>query len=304
VESVVGVTPTVSDHLAIIRAAREALSCVDAGACVGVGGALNAGHPTALVRALMQAAPGDLTLVAGFGGLDVDLAVAHGGVRRLIAAFVGAEGAAPLPPGVRWAVEEGYVEAWDIDEGVLLAALRAAAQRLPFSVWTAGIGTAAADNPLVERDTDPLSGKPYLKIRPLEIDVALLWAEGADEDGNVLRWGPDFGDEAFANAADLRIVQVERVLSTDVLARTPDRVSAWQADIVVSAPLGTYPFASTTLNDDLAWMVAYRELVERTRVDSDWSALHSAVGELLALDGDDDAFLERVGVKRLRELMA
>lgn len=258
----------------------------------------------ALVRALLQAAPGELTLVAGFGGLDVDAAVAYGGVRRLIAPFVGAEGAAPLPPGVRWATEQGHIEAWDIDEGILLAALRAAAQRLPFSVWTAGIGTAAADNPLVERDTDPLSGRPYLKIRPLEIDVALLWAEAADADGNVLRWGPDFGDEAFANAAEVRIVQVERVVSTAVLSRTPDRVSPWQADIVVSAPLGTYPFASTALNDDVSWLSAYRETVERLREHDDWQALHNAIADLLALDGDDDAFLARAGVRRLRELMA
>ena len=292
-----------TDRVTVARSAREALTGIKSGATVGIGGALNSGHPMALVRALMQSAANGLTVVAGFGGLDVDLVVACGAVRRLIAAFVGAEGAAPLPPAVRWAVETGQVEAWDIDEGVLLAALRASAQRLPFSVWTAGIGTAAADNPLVEQDTDDRFGQPYLKVRALEIDVALLWAEAADADGNVLRWGPDFGDEAFANAAQTRIVQVERVVPTELLVRTPDRVGPWQADIVVSAPLGTYPFAGNSLNDDLTWLTAYGELVERLRADGDVAQLHDAIGELLVLNGDDDAFLERVGVTRLRELM-
>jgi glutaconate CoA-transferase subunit A len=258
------------------------------------------------VRALLQAGPGDLTVIAGFGGLDVDMAVGYGVARRLIAPFVGAEGVAPLPPAVRWAVETGRVEAWDIDEGILLTALQAAADRLPFSAWTSGIGTAAAENPLVEPAHDAAAEVPYLRIRPLEVDVALLWAEAADPTGNVLRWGPDFGDEVLARAADVRIVQVERVVTPEVLAKSPDRITPWRADAVVVAPLGTYPFASTALSDDIAWMSDYCARVDQARADpdGDWADLRATIGDLLALDGDDDAFLERVGVAQLRRMLA
>jgi len=259
----------------------------------------------ALVRALLQADVGDLTVIAGFGGLDVDLTVGYGVVRRLIAAFVGAENAAPLPPAVRWAVETGRVEAWDIDAGILLAALRAAAGGVPFAVWTAGIGTAVADSPLVELAHDTTTGRPLLRVRPLAVDVALLWAQAADTAGNVLRWGPDLGDDALASAADRRIVQVERLVTTSEVERHPERVSDWQADAVVVAPLGTYPFASTALNDDLAWMRAYAERVAQLRADPDreWADLRGAIHELLRLDGDDDAFLVGVGVPQLRRML-
>jgi glutaconate CoA-transferase subunit A len=289
-----------------ILGAREAIDSVAGGATVAVGGALNVGHPMALVRELIASDVRELTLVAGFGGLEIDMIVGCGGVRRLIAAFVGAEGFPALPPAIRWATETGRIETWDIDEGILFAALRARAQHLPYATWRAGTGTSVAESPLVEQVEDERTGLPYLKVEPLPIDVALLWAEAADADGNVLRWGPDFGDEAFANAADLRIVQVEKVVETEVLARNPDRVGAWQADVIVPAPLGTYPFASNVLDDDVDLLRRYSaDLQElRERSGEDWDAARAAIRRLLAVDGDENAFLAAVGVARLRELMS
>ena len=291
--------------VATVYSPREAVASVAPGATVAVGGALNVGHPMALVRALLQAGADQLTLVAGFGGLEIDIIVGHGSVRRLIAAFVGAEGVPALPPAIRWATEAGRVEAWDLDEGILFAALRAGAQELPFCTWRGGLGTSVGESPLVERTLDERSAIPFLKVFPLRIDVALLWAEAADRDGNVLRWGPDFGDENFANAADLRVVQVERVVPTEILARRPDAVAPWQADRVVAAPLGTYPFGSNVLNDDTDWLARYCDQIQSLRgaEPADWSAVARAIDALLVLNGDDDAFLGSVGVARLRELM-
>ncbi|HVV89103.1 MAG TPA: CoA-transferase [Solirubrobacterales bacterium] len=282
----------------------EAVAAIAPGSTVAFGGALNVGHPMALVRALLAAAPGELTIAAGFGGLDVDIAVAAGAARRLVVAFVGAEGFASLPPGIRWATERGDLETWDVDEGILFAALKARAQYLPYSTWHAGLGTSLAESPLVETATDPRTGAGYLKVDPLPIDTALLWAEAADREGNVLRWGPDFGDEHFANAAETRIVQVERLVDTDVLGRHPDRVGAWQADVIVPAPLGTYPFGSNLLRDDVEWLESYAARLDAARREGgELAAARGIVAELLVLDGGDDAFLESAGVPRLRELL-
>jgi hypothetical protein len=90
------------------------------------------------------------------------------------------------------------------------------------------------------------------------------------------------------------------------LARHPDRVSAWQADAIVPAPLGTYPFGSNVLTEDLAWLESYSRRLHARRGESggDFAAARALIAELLFLDGDEDAFLEGVGVRRLRELMA
>ena len=290
--------------------ARMATSCADAlrdvadGMTVGIGGALNSGHPMALVRALLQRKPRELTLVSGFGGMEIDMLVGAGVACRLIAAFIGTEGASGLPPLTRWVCEQGRIDAWDIDEGLLLTALRAAAQKVPYATWRCGLGTHAVVNPLAELASDEASGTPYLKVKPLPLDVCLYWAEAADQDGNVLRWGPDFGDLGLADASAVRIVQVERIVPTRRLQQAPDRVTPWQADVVVASPLGTYPFASTVLQDDLAWLQAYMFRMADLHKRGDWSAVMPALTQLLRLNGDEHGFLESVGVARLRELMA
>lgn len=282
----------------------DALSVIESGMTVAIGGALNSGHPMALIRALMQRDLTNLTIASGFGGFEIDMLAGSGIASRIIAAFVGSEGLTGLPPLLGWAVQNGHVEAWDIDEGILLTALRAAAQKVPFTTWRCGLGTDAAVNPLCEPVTDDATGTRYLRVLPLEIDACLYWAEAADCDGNVLGWGPDFGDTGFIDAAARRIVQVERIVSTDVLQRNPDRVAPWQADIVAVAPLGTFPFASTALCDDLLWLEEYGRLMTALRRAADWNAVRPTLERLLQLEGGDDAFLEKVGVKRLRELLA
>ena len=291
-------------HARVAPDCRAALRDLEDGMTIGVGGALNSGHPMALVRALLQSDLKDLTLVSGFGGMEMDMLAGSGMVRRLIAAFVGNEGVSGLPPLTRWACETDRIDAWDVDEGLLLVAWRAAAQNLPYAIWRGGMGTHATKNPLTEEAVDEATGIHYLKVKPIRLDVSLYWAEAADTEGNVLRWGPDFGDIALVEASALRIVQVERIVPTRRLAQAPDRVMPWQADIVVASPLGTYPFASTTLNDDPHWLNTYMKIMSNLHKEGDWEKVRPALRSLLCLDGDGDAFLEAVGVRRLRELMA
>lgn len=288
--------------MALITGPDDAVRQIGNGACVGVGGSINAGHPMALVRALMRAETTDLTAVGLTSGLDLDLLVAGGGVSTLSAAYVGAEGFAGLPPAIRWGAEEGWLDVWESEEGIHLASLRARALKLPYSTWTA-IGTAPASHPLVEEAEDVSSGARYLKVRPLKVDAALLWAEAADEDGNLLLWGPDFGDEALRNAADLRIVQVDRIVPTSVLTKHPDRVLPWAADVIVHAPLSTHPFSSAALGVDGRWLATYCDAVASARHARDRQQLADFLAGWITDVADEDAYLARVGVARLRELL-
>jgi glutaconate CoA-transferase subunit A len=277
---------------------------VSAGACVGVGGSVNAGHPMALVRALIRARTDGLTVVGLTNGLDLDLLVAAGCASTVSAAYVGAEELAGLPPGIRWAAEEGRIDVWESEEGIHLASLRARALKLPYTTWTGALGTACTSHPLVETAIDPETGASYLKVRPLKVDAALLWAEAADEDGNLLLWGPDMGDDWLRNAADLRIAQVERIVPTAVLSRHPDRVMPWAAEIVVPAPLSTHPFGSHLLRPDGEWIAAYVGTVTAARRANDPAALDAFLDDWVRGVDGEDGYLGKVGVASLRELMA
>lgn len=279
-----------------------AVAAVPAGACVGVGGSINAGHPMALVRALIRARKPDLTLAALTAGLELDMLVAAGSCTRLVAAYVGAEGLVSLPPAIRWASEEGRLEIWENEEGVHLASLRARAQRVPYATWTGGVGTAVTGHPLVEQAVDDRTGAAYLKVRPLEVDVALVWAEAADTEGNILLWGPDMGDEAIRAAADRRIVQVERIESTAELARHPDRVIPWAADVVVCAPNGTHPFAGTATALDREWLTTYATTVSEARRAGDRAAVDAFLDRWIRDVDGEDGYFEQLGAARLESL--
>jgi len=280
-------------------AARE----IADGACIGVGGSINAGHPMALVRAVIRARITDLTIVGLTSGLDLDLLVAAGCATTLSAAYVGAEDIIGLPPGVRWAAEEGRLKVWECEEGIHLASLRARAQQQPYATWGGTLGTSPTGHPLVEEAVDGATGAHYLKVRPLKVDVALVWAEAADEDGNLLLWGPDLGDDALRNAADLRIAQVERIVPTAVLSRQPDRVMPWAAEIIVRAPLSTHPFTGSLLAVDDRWILEYAEAVGSARRAGDPAALDQFFDEWIRNVDGEDGYFERLGIARLRELM-
>ena len=289
--------------MALILDPDSAVRDIATGSCVGDGGSINAVHPMALVRALVRARVTGLTVVGLTSGLDLDFLVAAGCADAISAAYVGAEDIVGLPPGIRWAAEEGRVDVWESDEGIHLASLRARALKLPYTTWTGTLGTSCTNHPLVETAVDEATGQSYLKVRPLKVDAALVWAEAGDEDGNLLLWGPDMGDEWLRNAADVRIAQVERIVPTAVLSRSPDRVMPWAAEIVVRSPLSTHPFASSVLRPDDEWIVAYANTVTEARRGGEPARLQRFFDEWMRDVDGEDGYLDKVGIGRLRALM-
>lgn len=289
--------------MAIVTNPEGAVPHIQSGFCIGLGGSVNAGHPMALIRALIRARIEDLCVTGLTSGLDADMLVAAGLVTRLSAAYVGAEDIVGLPPAIRWAAETGTIEVWETEEGIHLASLDAYAKGKPYNTWTGALGTCCMSHPLVDPAEDELTGARYLKVRPLKVDVALLWAEAADEEGNIRLWGSDFGDEALHAAADLRIVQVERLVSTRTLEREPDRLVPWAADIVVVAPLSTHPFGSSALGVDVDWLRSYDDAVRKSRESEDRRILDRFLEEWFYRDGGEDAYLAQVGMSRLRKLL-
>jgi glutaconate CoA-transferase subunit A len=289
--------------MALIVDPDSAVREISGGSCVGVGGSINSGHPMALVRALIRSRVTGLTVVGLTSGLDLDLLIAAGAANTISAAYVGAEDIVGLPPGIRWAAEEGRIEVWESEEGIHLASLQARALKLPYTTWTGALGTSCTSHPLVETAVDEASGMNYLKVRPLKVDAALVWAEAADEDGNLLLWGPDMGDEWLRNAADVRIAQVERIVPTAVLARQPDRVMPWAAELVVRSPLSTHPFGSTLLRPDDEWIAAYARTVTEARQAGEPARLEAFFDQWMRDEEGEDGYLDRVGLRRLRALM-
>src|SRR5207302_6413744 len=166
----------------VVTTPAQAVAQVGDGMTVAVGGFINSGHPMALVRELVRQSRRDLVLVgAASAGLEVDMLIAAGCVRRVVAPYVGAEVLAGIGPAFRHAAQNGTVEIWEVDEALYYAGLRAAAQGLPFNPWRAGVGTSLPElNPDLQVFTDPIAGQPLIAVPAIEIDVALIHAALAD----------------------------------------------------------------------------------------------------------------------------
>jgi glutaconate CoA-transferase subunit A len=215
------------------------------GMTVALGGLATACHPMAAVRHIVRRGLRDLTVIgSAVGGLDVDLLIGAGCVRKVVCPYVGAEALAPIGPFFRAAAERGEIEIFECDEGQYYAGLQAAAQMLPFLPCRGGVGTSFPElNPALRLFTDPVRGETLLAVPALEPDVALLHAAAADPHGNVQFVGTGYADRLLWRAATRTLVQVERIIPNEEVRRAPER-TALLAHGILRAPWGAHPFSS------------------------------------------------------------
>ncbi|MFJ9243265.1 CoA transferase subunit A [Streptomyces sp. NPDC101776] len=200
--------------------ADEVVSRLHSGMTLGIGGWGSRRKPMSLVRALLRSDIDDLTLVS-YGGPDVGMLVAAGRVRKLVAPFVTLD-SIPLEPHYRAARERGAFELTEVDEGMFMWGLHAAANRLPFLPVRAGIGSDVMRvNPGLRTVTSPYEdGETFVAMPALRLDAALVHVNRADRLGNGQYLGPDpYFDDLFCEAADAAYVSCERIVDTAELTK-------------------------------------------------------------------------------------
>lgn len=195
----------------------DAVGLIESGMTIGIGGWGSRRKPMALIRALLRTDVTDLTVVS-FGGPDIGLLVAAGKVRKAIYGFISLD-SIPLDPLFTAARERGEIEAHDYDEGMYVAGLRAAVQRLDFLPTRAGLGSdVLTANPELKLVASPYSDEEYVAAPALNLDVALVHVNRADAAGNSQFLGPDpYFDDLLAMAATRTIVTTERIVPTEDL---------------------------------------------------------------------------------------
>lgn len=231
--------------------AAEAVAQIKDGMTIGIGGWGPRRKPMALIRALLRSSAKDLTVVA-YGGADVGMLCAAGKVRKLVFAFVSLD-FIPLEPYFRAARQSGSIEIMEIDEGMLLLGLRAAAMRAPFIPTRIGLGTDVVRyNPDIKVIDSPYDDKAWVAMPALPLDVALLHVDRADSRGVCQVKGPDiYMDEQFARAATKTFVSCDELVNSDFFAQDDEaRYVFWersQTTGVVHLPCGAHPSSCAPL---------------------------------------------------------
>ena len=220
----------------------EAVALVRDDAIVALGGGLSARLPMALVREVIRQGRRGLHLVGSAHGIDVDMLVAVGAVRRCEESYVGFEQDLGLAPAYRRAAEEGSIEVAESCCVSMLAQLRAAEMGLPFLPVRGVRGSdIAALHPEYATITCPFTGEVLIAVPALRPDVALLHAPSGDRYGNLHLEQPYVLDERFASASRVVIATVDELVSTEEVVASGVTIPAHLVTAVVLAPFGAHP---------------------------------------------------------------
>ena len=218
------------------------------GMTLGIGGWATRRKPMALIRAIARSGLKDLTLMAGYGGMDIGLLAATGKIRKLVFAFASLDHY-PLEPHFRNARQAGAFEVLELDEGLYHWGLRAGAMKLPFLPTRVGIGTdiitqSGFDFKFVK--SPYADGEELVAMPALTPDVALIHAHRSDERGNLLTLSVDAQfDELLVRAAGKSFATVEKIVPTAELDMAKNSrynlVERAMITGVAEAPLGAHP---------------------------------------------------------------
>jgi glutaconate CoA-transferase, subunit A len=215
------------------------------GMTIGIGGWGSRRKPMSLVRAIARSDVTDLTVVS-YAGPDLGLLCATGRVRKAVYAFCSLDTIA-LEPHFRNARQAGRVQTLELDEGMFLLGLQAAAWRVPFLPTRVGLGSYVVDRqPEIKTVTSPYDDGEELVAAPaLNLDVALIHMHRGDARGNGQYLNVDpYMDDLFCMAAPKAFMSVEKVVPTEELASNGAiqtmRISRLMTHGVVEAPKGAH----------------------------------------------------------------
>ncbi|MBW2158851.1 MAG: CoA transferase subunit A [Deltaproteobacteria bacterium] len=198
--------------------ADEAVAEVTDGMTIGIGGWGSRRKPMAFIRALVRKGVKDLTVVS-YGGPDIGILCATGQLKKAVYGFVSLDSIA-LEPHFRKARQNATIEAVELDEGMFLLGLRAAAQRLPFLPTRAGLGSDVLKiNPHLRTVKSPYGdGEELVAVPASNVDVAFIHMNRADASGNGQALGRDpYFDNLFCMAAKKAFMSCEKIVPTEEL---------------------------------------------------------------------------------------
>lgn len=195
---------------------EDAVDLVRDGDTIMVGGFLSVGTPDRLIDALIAKGVKDLTLIcndSGFVDRGVGKMVVAKMFKKIMASHIGTN----KETGRQ--MMEGETEVILVPQGTLIEQIRAGGFGLGGVLTQTGLGTEVEkDKQIVEVD-----GEKYLLEKPLRANVALLFAEKADERGNLTFHGATRNFNTYMGAAaDISIVEVNEVVKIGEMC--PDEV--------------------------------------------------------------------------------
>ena len=197
--------------------------------------------PMSVVRELIRQGPANLSL-AGQGGIDIDLLVASGLVRRIDNVYIGHE-VFGLSNAYRRLVASGRVEVTEWTNAALAWRFKAAAMGIPFIPSRTMLGTDTFRHSAARSGPCPFSGQKLCFLPALAVDVGLIHVHRCDKYGNAQIDGTMGLGFELSRASKKLILSTERIVPESAIRKTPERtvIPHYLVDAVVEARYGSHP---------------------------------------------------------------
>lgn len=302
---------------------REAIAeLVPDGASVALGLQLEQMIPFAAGHEIIRQKKRDLTLIGPISDILFDQLIGAGGVREVIAAWVGnvMMGSAY---NFRRAVEQDGLKVVNLTNFTVALAFQAGAMGVPFLPTRTVMGSDNAQgNPFFAETESPFSSasesrrgasrgtdgqqRPspgghdrLLAVKALTPDVTIAHVQRADGEGNAHCWG-NFGVMIEAVRAAKRVIVVaEEIVEPEVIASDPNRtvIPGFLVNAVVECRYGAHPspVQGYYKRDD----VFFRHYHEQTKTKADSDAW---LGRWVYGVEDRRAYMNQVGACRVETL--
>ena len=170
--------------------------------------------------------------------MEADILIGAGCVKKVIFGFLSLD-VFGMAPSFRRKVESGEVEHSDYGDLALIRSIEAAQRKVGHVAVRAWLGSdMLAHHPgqVVE-----VFGEKLLAVPAIQPDVALVHAQWADTEGNMVIEGESYDVEAV-KAARRVIATVDRLVSPDELRRMGKPVIArYRIEHLVELPYGAHP---------------------------------------------------------------
>ena len=221
----------------------EAAAAVKDSDTLALGGMTLYRRPIGFVMALLarRPPPTALTLLSFTGGMESDLLIGAGCVRRVRSAYFGLEAFGLAPMFTQFA-QSGRIEVVEETEASIVMGIRAQIAGVGFLPSNAWFGTdLPALRPDVKTVADPYSGEELSAFPAIPCDVAVIHGLAGDREGNVMINNNLGIDVELVYVADIVIATVERVVER--LERSTEGLIIPRpgCDLVVELPDGAAP---------------------------------------------------------------
>lgn len=234
-----------------LKSVADVIRTIPSGASIALGGFSIARNTIVVAHELIRQQKKDLTVSQGVVGLETDLLVGAGLVKRLIMGGGSLDRFGPVHC-VNRARETKSLDCEDYTSLSICFRYLAGALGLSYlpikSLLGSEVlerleaGSGAAD---VRRSNCPFTGEEYVLLRALTPDVSFVHVQIADREGNCQIKGPRWENEEQAKAARRLIVVAEEIVPTEYIQRSPEKtiIPGHRVEAVVHQPFGAVPTA-------------------------------------------------------------